>query len=266
MAPSNAPAADTGACATNDEAAPEARGTAARAEPVVLLFLCRRSTARQVDATWPEAWRVQEPTSPIALEIHFDSQQQIHLLVVTSQRAALRHLSVHPSQAILVELDSRPHSREHFCHVLRRRIPAMPIFAVGKKPPTGRFSFDGYIPLPLTRELAESAAESLQEETPSQILECGPFELNLATRTVHTPDGSRRLTPKLCALLQLLMNNSNVVVTRPEIMSTIWETSYLDDTRTLDVHVRWLRESIEPDPYNPKHLVTVRGKGYTFRC
>ena len=233
---------------------------------MVLLFLGRRSTARKLHATLPDEGRVQEPASHIALEIHFNSQRQIRLLVVTSQRAALRHLSDQSSQAILVELDNRPHSREQFCRALRRRIPALPIFAVGKKPPSGPFPFDAYLPLPLTRELAEAAAETLQEDMPSLLLRCGPLELNLTTRTVQTPNGSRRLTPKLSALLQLLMNNCNEVVTRPQIMAAIWETSYLEDTRTLDVHVRWLRESIEPDPYNPKHLVTVRGKGYTLRC
>ncbi|RIK33875.1 MAG: DNA-binding response regulator, partial [Chloroflexi bacterium] len=51
-------------------------------------------------------------------------------------------------------------------------------------------------------------------------------------------------------------------VSRSEIMQAIWETSYMEDTRTLDVHIRWLRERIEPDPSNPVYLVTVRGQGY----
>ena len=60
----------------------------------------------------------------------------------------------------------------------------------------------------------------------------------------------------------MLMLNHGSVVSRKAIMESIWETSYLEDTRTLDVHVRWLRERIEPDPSNPSYLKTVRGVGY----
>ena len=55
------------------------------------------------------------------------------------------------------------------------------------------------------------------------------------------------------------------VVGRGEIMESIWETSFMGDTRTLDVHVRLLRQRIEPDPYNPQYLLTVRGKGYYLK-
>ncbi|MCX6043557.1 MAG: helix-turn-helix domain-containing protein [Chloroflexi bacterium] len=70
------------------------------------------------------------------------------------------------------------------------------------------------------------------------------------------------MTPKQCALLEMLMLNHGKVVLRSDIMRLIWETSYLEDTRTLDVHVRWLRERIEPDPSSPIYLQTVRGVGY----
>ncbi len=87
----------------------------------------------------------------------------------------------------------------------------------------------------------------------------------MATRTLVTPRGSRHMTPKQCALLEMLMTHANQVVCRGDIMAAIWETSYLEDTRTLDVHMRWLRESIEPDPSSPLYLLTVRGQGYTFQ-
>jgi DNA-binding response OmpR family regulator len=60
----------------------------------------------------------------------------------------------------------------------------------------------------------------------------------------------------------MLMMHHGIVVKRSKIMQAIWETSYLEDTRTLDVHIRWLRERIEPDPSNPVYLKTVRGVGY----
>ncbi len=60
----------------------------------------------------------------------------------------------------------------------------------------------------------------------------------------------------------MLMLHHDRVVQRADIMESIWETSFLDDTRTLDVHVRWLRERIEPEPSTPIYLLTVRGVGY----
>jgi DNA-binding response OmpR family regulator len=73
-----------------------------------------------------------------------------------------------------------------------------------------------------------------------------------------------RLNPKESKLLYLLLQNADQITSRKEIMETVWETSYLGDTRTLDVHIRWLREKIEVTPSRPRHLITVRGVGYHF--
>lgn len=72
------------------------------------------------------------------------------------------------------------------------------------------------------------------------------------------------LTPKELKLLQLLIDNHNQVLSRKEIMQTVWETDYMGDTRTLDVHIRWVREKIEENPSRPQRLITVRGRGYRF--
>jgi DNA-binding response OmpR family regulator len=72
------------------------------------------------------------------------------------------------------------------------------------------------------------------------------------------------LTPKEFKLLHLLVENRNQVLSRKIIMQEVWETDYLGDTRTLDVHVRWLREKIEENPSRPRRLITVRGVGYRF--
>ncbi len=72
------------------------------------------------------------------------------------------------------------------------------------------------------------------------------------------------LTPKEFKLLYLLIENQDQVLSRKIIMQKVWETDYLGDTRTLDVHVRWLREKIEDTPSHPRRLITVRGVGYRF--
>lgn len=77
--------------------------------------------------------------------------------------------------------------------------------------------------------------------------------------------GEKRITPKLTRLLEEFLRHPNELISRIQLMQNVWQTSYLGDTRTLDVHVRWIREMIEADPSHPRYLTTVRGKGYILR-
>ena len=72
------------------------------------------------------------------------------------------------------------------------------------------------------------------------------------------------LTPKEFKLLHLLITHPNQVMSRKKIMQDVWDTDYMGDTRTLDVHIRWIREKIEVNPSRPQHLITIRGLGYRF--
>lgn len=72
------------------------------------------------------------------------------------------------------------------------------------------------------------------------------------------------LTPKEFRLLYLLMSHPDEILSRKTIMQEVWETDYLGDTRTLDVHIRWIREKIEQNPGHPERLITIRGVGYRF--
>ena len=71
-----------------------------------------------------------------------------------------------------------------------------------------------------------------------------------------------RLTPKEFDLMVALALNAGRVMTRGQLIDRIWGADYVGDTKTLDVHVKRLRAKIEPDPGEPKYLVTVRGLGY----
>lgn len=91
-------------------------------------------------------------------------------------------------------------------------------------------------------------------------------DLTLDCRQQQVLRGDKRfsLTPKEFRLLHLLITHRDEVLTRKKIMQEVWETDYLGDTRTLDVHIRWVREKIEQNPSRPAHLLTVRGVGYRF--
>jgi len=67
-------------------------------------------------------------------------------------------------------------------------------------------------------------------------------------------------------LLEILLRNAGRVLTRMQLIDRVWGSDYVGDTKTLDVHVKRLRSKIEPDPANPRYLVTVRGLGYKFEA
>ena len=96
------------------------------------------------------------------------------------------------------------------------------------------------------------------------MIKAGEFELDTRHRILCGPFGDTQLSPKQAALVELFMRYSGRPVSRRTIMSEVWETSYLGDTRTLEVHVCRLRKTIEPDPNSPRYLCTMRGVGYVF--
>ena len=95
-------------------------------------------------------------------------------------------------------------------------------------------------------------------------IRAGQVTLNLDKHCVYRENRVYRLTPRQSKLLQVFMENEGRTLPRKFLMENVWETDYMGDTRTLDVHVRWLRERIEEDPSSPRYLRTVRGIGYRF--
>jgi DNA-binding response OmpR family regulator len=97
-----------------------------------------------------------------------------------------------------------------------------------------------------------------------QTIQIRDITLNLDTRQVMKGDRLLQLRYKEFELLSLLVLNAGQVVTRAEIFDQVWGTDWLGDMRTLDVHIRWLREKLEDDPGEPELIQTVRGVGYRF--
>jgi two-component system, OmpR family, response regulator RegX3 len=102
------------------------------------------------------------------------------------------------------------------------------------------------------------------DEPSESTLAGGPVRMDI-DRHVVSVDGARISLPlKEFDLLELLLRNAGRVLTRGQLIDRVWGADYVGDTKTLDVHVKRLRSKIEPDPANPKFLVTVRGLGYKF--
>jgi two-component system response regulator RegX3 len=101
-------------------------------------------------------------------------------------------------------------------------------------------------------------------EPPERVLSGGPVRLNIERHTV-TVDGLEVSVPlKEFDLLEYLLVNAGRVLSRGQLIETVWGADYVGDTKTLDVHIKRLRTKIEPDPARPTHLLTVRGLGYKF--
>lgn len=98
----------------------------------------------------------------------------------------------------------------------------------------------------------------------SSDLTSGDLRLNLIARRVYHGEKEIQLAPREFDLLATLMRNRGAVLTREMLLVTVWGDDYLGDTRTVDVHVSWLRKKIESDPSNPERIQTVRGVGYRF--
>lgn len=105
---------------------------------------------------------------------------------------------------------------------------------------------------------------SADGKRPLQLLRYENVTLDLKSRQAISERGTHKLTPIECLLLATLMKKHGTVLTRKFLMKEVWDTDYLGDTRTLEVHICWLRKKIEDDPSNPQLLHTVRGLGYRF--
>ncbi len=95
-------------------------------------------------------------------------------------------------------------------------------------------------------------------------IQSGNVRLNLVSRRGFLDDNELVLSPKEFSLLAELMRHSGAVLSRDLLLTRVWGYDFYGDGRTVDVHVRWLREKIEDDPARPTRIVTVRGIGYRF--
>ena len=183
---------------------------------------------------------------------------------------ALNWALQHTPDLIVFDAASMRSSGSRSCRRLRRALGDVPIIhcrAEGEKEDASAEA-DVYLELPFTprkllnRVRALLPADDLTEE----VVRCGCITLYRAKRSVEVNgQGERSLTPKQAQLLEEFIRYPNQIISRRQLMQNVWRTDYIGDTRTLDVHIRWVREIIEEDPAHPQLLRTVRGKGYVFK-
>ncbi len=149
------------------------------------------------------------------------------------------------------------------CRSIRSKNGKYPIVLVLAK--EGRVSkevADAVLVLPFTAQKLANRIKPLLPGDGKNVVHVGPLRLDVEQRRVKCLGKNSKLTPRLVTLLHLLMDKHGEVVERDALFKKVWETNYTGDTRTLDVHISWLRRAIELDPLKPKFLKTIRGVGY----
>ena len=121
---------------------------------------------------------------------------------------------------------------------------------------------DQVLRLPFTLQKLLNRLRPYMSMNENKKLECGPIQLDQKERWLHCEGRKNRLTPRLYRLMEAFMASPGEVLLREDLFRKLWETDYLGDMRSLDVHISWLRQAIEEDPRNPKYIKTERGIGY----
>ncbi|MEM7334161.1 MAG: response regulator transcription factor [Chloroflexota bacterium] len=156
------------------------------------------------------------------------------------------------------------------CRRLRTANESLPIIHIrpSNQPIDETAEADVYLEQPFTPRKLRNRINALlpADRETEEIVRCGAITYYRNKRSVEVNgSGESIMTPKLAHLLEEFIRNYNQVVTRKQLMQKVWNTDYVGDTRTLDVHIRWVRELIEENPAKPIFLTTVRGKGYILK-
>ncbi len=122
-----------------------------------------------------------------------------------------------------------------------------------------------FLRLPFTVQKLVNRLRTLKNNSHKSTLIRGDLVLNPDSRIAVYKNKEVRLTPRLSDLLGKMMEKPGEVLSREELFKAVWATDYVEDTRTLDVHISWLRQALEDDPHHPDLIKTIRSKGYMLK-
>ena len=188
---------------------------------------------------------------------------------------ALAMLDRNGADLVLLDLMLPGLSGTEVCRALRQRSRVPIIIVTARDSEVDKvvgleLGADDYVTKPFSsRELVARIRAVLRrgvdaDDLVGSTVEAGPVRMDVERHTVSVDGRAVSLPLKEFDLLELLLRNAGRVLTRGQLIDRVWGADYVGDTKTLDVHVKRLRGKIEPDPANPKYLVTVRGLGYKF--
>jgi len=191
------------------------------------------------------------------------NDQGYHVIVARTRREAWA--KVHEAHPALIVLDS-PSLRfdsHRFCYDLRDaalETPVLMLLPRGEKTDSSEGAH-AHLHYPFSAEKLFDKIDRLFD-----VLRVGDVIFKIKQRCVIRGERETHLTPRQARLLELFMRHPGEILTRAFLMKQVWETDYVGDTRTLDVHIHWVRKAIEEDPASPVYLRTIRRLGYRLQA
>lgn len=199
-------------------------------------------------------------------------RERLQVLVAHSAEEALHLFHQHQPHLVILDVMLPGRSGFDFCRIIRQHSQTPVLFLTARAAEEDKIrgfelGADDYLVKPFSvAELVariRSILRRVQPPTPPRI-EFGDVEIDLEARRVYKNGVEVAMTPKEYALLTLLATHPGKVFTRDQLLDHVWGLGTYVSPRTVDVHIRWLRAKIEPDPRQPRYIQTVRGSGYRF--
>ena len=219
-----------------------------------------------------------EPNLLAALQYTL-TQEGYTALTATDGEAGLRMASRMSPDLVILDVMLPGLDGFEICRILRREssVPILMLTARGEEVDRVvglELGADDYVTKPFSmRELLArvrnlirraSSSQTSDLEASGEIIRSEDLTIDQISHSVTLGDKNIEMKPREFSLLALLASNKGRAFTRNQILERLWGYDYIGDSRTVDVHVRWLREKIELDPSKPRRIVTIRGLGYRF--
>jgi DNA-binding response OmpR family regulator len=197
--------------------------------------------------------------------IHTTLSRKYAVISATSGKNALTIIDTTRPKLIILDAASLRTTGERIARKLKDALPDVPLIHI---PPSDKhFESAGDVMMldPTPRRLINSIGRLMTHKI-EEVLEYGPFIMNVPRRILMVYGEEKQLTPKQAQLVALFLRHPDETLERKRIMAEVWDTEYVGDTRTLDVHIRWLRQVMENGGNKPRYIKTVRGVGYRLTC
>jgi two-component system response regulator RegX3 len=218
-----------------------------------------------------------EDEESLAESIRYTLEQEGFTVAVAvdGRKAIERFRSDHPDLVIL-DLMLPELSGLDVCRLIRQESNVPIVMVTAKDSEADKVAglelgADDYVTKPFSiRELVSRVRAHLRRAlmqepvATEEMLNAGPIEMDVAKHEVRVGEGLVAFPPKEFELLEAFLRRRGRLLTREFLIEEIWGHDYVGDTKTLDVHVKRIRQKIENDPHDPELLLTVRGLGYKF--
>ncbi len=186
------------------------------------------------------------------------------VIFVNTGKEALEKLSKQKPDVMIVDAASMRTTGSRICKTIKSKFPALPLILINTPSnlPTNQIVADIQLIHPFTIRKLENRIIPFTPCDGKNLLKAGPIQLDMERQVIRCNRKEEHVTPRMANLLKMLIDQKGKVIDREKLFSKIWHTNYTEDTRSLDVHINWLRKIIEKNPKKPELLLTERGKGY----